>query len=505
MLTKGALRTRLLLLIAIVILINVLANVFYFRLDFTADKRYTLSKATNDILDDLEEPLTVKAYFSEGLSPSIDASRQNFIETLVEYSNRSGGMLNYEVINPNESEELERQAQESRIRPNPQPFREGDKIVTRNVYAGAEFLFGDETEILPVIPPGEPVEYALSSTIKKLSTTNKHRIGLVQGHGEATINSLTQAAAQLSVLYNVEPVNLMDTALVNAYKTLAIVAPTDSFNVLELQNLDRFLATGKGVYIAMNRVDADLSTGMGSEVSTGLEGWLASKGVQVNNAFITDANCGNVSVRQNQGFFNMSRQLPLPFLPSIQSFADHTISRGLESVILPFASSVTNLSSDSSTLFTPLLFTSNKSNEEAPPIMIDINRQWGDQDFPRKRISIGAAIEGASNGNPLKMVVYGDGDFAVNGEGRQQQRQPEDNISLMVNAIDWLSDDTGLNELRTKAITSRPIEKELTDSEKNVFKFANFLLPIFLIMIYGFFRYQMRRRKKMKWLEESYG
>ena len=94
------------------------------------------------------------------------------------------------------------------------------------------------------------------------------------------------------------------------------------------------------------------------------------------------------------------------------------------------------------------------------------------------------------------MVVFSDGDFAVNGEGQNAQQLSEDNVSLMSNAIDWLSDDTGLIELRTKGVSARPIDTSLEDSTKTLLKYLNFLLPIFLIIIYGVFRFQLKRKKR---------
>ena len=52
------------LLVAILLVINLLSNEFHLRFDLTDEKQYTLSPATLDILKGLEEPVTVKAYFS---------------------------------------------------------------------------------------------------------------------------------------------------------------------------------------------------------------------------------------------------------------------------------------------------------------------------------------------------------------------------------------------------------------------------------------------------------
>ncbi len=97
------------------------------------------------------------------------------------------------------------------------------------------------------------------------------------------------------------------------------------------------------------------------------------------------------------------------------------------------------------------------------------------------------------------MVVFSDGDFAIN--GREQRRQNEDNISLLVNSIDFLSDDTGLIDLRTKSVTTRPIE-ELSDAKRSTLKYVNFLLPMGLVILYGIFRSTQNRRIRMQRMEE---
>ena len=102
------------------------------------------------------------------------------------------------------------------------------------------------------------------------------------------------------------------------------------------------------------------------------------------------------------------------------------------------------------------------------------------------------------------MVVFGDGDFAVNGEGENQQQLQPDNVSLMVNSIDWLSDDTGLIELRTKGVTSRPLDAQLEDGTKLFLKYLNFLLPIILIVLYGIIRFNTKRKIRNKLMSVDY-
>lgn len=84
MLTKRKIQITILLVFAILILVNLLSTKLFFRLDFTEDKRYSLSDATENILENLNEPVTVTAYFSEDLPPDISKVRQDFRDLLVE-------------------------------------------------------------------------------------------------------------------------------------------------------------------------------------------------------------------------------------------------------------------------------------------------------------------------------------------------------------------------------------------------------------------------------------
>ena len=67
--TKKSFYTSVILIIGILLLVNFISSDYFVRIDLTENKRFTLSQATEDILEDLLEPVTVKAYFSENLPP----------------------------------------------------------------------------------------------------------------------------------------------------------------------------------------------------------------------------------------------------------------------------------------------------------------------------------------------------------------------------------------------------------------------------------------------------
>ncbi len=501
--TKKSLILYIVVITGILILLNILANRFFFRLDFTADNRYTLSEATKNILEELEDPVTVTAYFSEDLPPQIAQTKTDFKDLLIEYANKSKGNVLYEFINPNEKEELEQEAMQAGISPVVINVREKDQAVQKKAYLGAVVKYGDKSEAIPFMQQGAAMEYALSTSIKKLTVTDKPLIGFIQGHGEPTLSEFQQAMESLNVLYETEQVNLTDSTDLGKYKTICLIAPTDSIPPQHLAMLDQFLGNGGNLYMAINRVQGDLRQLYGKELTTGLESWLASKGLKVENNFVIDAQCSSVSVRQQQGMFTFNTQMTFPYLPLISNFADHPATKGLENVIFEFVSSM-NFTGDTTIRYQPLIFSSEKAGTQTCPVFFNIQKQWTEDDFPLSELTLAALLEGKMSGNTdSKMIVIGDGDFAVNGAGQEAHQRQPDNINLMVNSIDYLSDDTGLIDLRTKGVTSRPID-QIEGSTKTFLKYLNFLLPIILIIAFGVVNAQRNRIRRMKRMYEDY-
>ncbi len=506
MLTRKKIQTSILLVMGIIVLLNIIASKFFFRLDYTEDQRYSLSTATKNILSGLNDPITISAYFSEDLPPDIEKVRQDFRDILVEYASYTDGLIVYEFINPSETQESEIKAQQSGIQPIMINVRERDQMKQQRAYLGALIQMGERREVIPFIQPGAAMEYALSTNIKKLSVLDKPQIALLQGHGESGLSSIPQLNNQLSILYSLQTIEFSDTLGVPfQYKTLVVIAPKDTIPDLHFKYLDEFLSRGGRLLVALNTVDGDLSTGMGNKIFTGFEDWLKEKGIEIEQGFLIDASCSNVMVQQRQGFFVMNTPVRFPYLPLVTNFTIHPITEGLESVTFPFVSPIRLNAKDTSVVMIPIAVSSEKSGVQNPPLYFDVMKQWTAVDFNLSSIPVAAIIEGNIAGNTkTKMVVFSDGDFAVNGEGEQAQQLQEDNISLMANAIDWLSDDTGLIELRTKGVTSRPLDASLEDGTKSLLKYLNFLLPILLIIVYGVFRFQVKSKVRNELISTEY-
>ena len=136
--------TTLILTAVIVIIVNILSENYKFRLDLTERKEYTLSKATRDILNNLDKPVTVSVYFSKNLPSRIANVSGELKDLLIEYSDRSKGMVVYKFIDPNESDEMEKEAVQNGIHPIVINLREKDQVKQQKAFLGAVVSMGKE-------------------------------------------------------------------------------------------------------------------------------------------------------------------------------------------------------------------------------------------------------------------------------------------------------------------------------------------------------------------------
>ena len=500
---KSTIFIQIAIVFAILIVVNLISEGVYFRLDFTDDQRYTLSEATIGVLEDVDEVITAKAYFTEDLPPQLAYVRKDLRDQLIEYEDRSDGNVVFEFINPNESDELKQEALQNGIAPLSSNVVENDQRQQLQAFLGVVFKSGDRTEVIPVVQPGASLEYDLTTSIKKISIEDKPKVGLIQGYGEPTQAELQQLSQQLAVLYDVEPFNIKDTSTVPLYyRSLIWISPEDTISRQDFTKLDQYLNNGGNLFLAHANVEGNLQSGQLTQSNDiGITDWVRSKGIDIGSQFVIDAQCASVTFQQRSGYFTINSQVEFPYFPQLTNFEEHPITGGLEGILLPFASPLNLSIQDTSKRVTPLVYSSDLSGLRQPPVYIDIQKEWSESDFTNPGQIIAAAIEGIGQGG--KMVVVSNGSFIVNGSGQQMQQLNPDNISFASNAVDWLSDDTGLIALRTKGITSRPIES-VEDATRELLKYGNVFAPVLIILIYGVIRRSARSRKRQKWLQGNY-
>jgi len=473
----------------------IVSQKLFFRIDLTDDRRFTLSNATQVILSELKESVKIRAYFSKELPPDIARVKDEFIDFLVEYSKLSNGNITFEFINPNENKEAESEAQRAGIAPVIINVRERDQIKQQLAYLGAVVQFRDKQKVIPLIQNNSSIEYELSSAIKEISNSSKKKIAFLHGQRETNLTEIPQLLEQLNVLYDLDTISLHNKMEIpSQIKAIIIASPQDSIDKTIEEKLDAFISSGGRVLFALNKINGDFSSATGININFGLDKLLSKLNVRIEDKLIIDASCSSVMVRQQQGNFIMNTPINFPYIPIATKFADHPVASGVEAVVFPFISPIVILKKNPEFVVKPIVFSSEKSEEMKMPINFDITKNWNENDFTKSSLLIGVSIENTVS--RAKVVLFSDGDFFVNGVNQQSQQLQPDNINLVSNAIDWLCDDTGLIELRTKGVSTRPINSNLDETSKNFIKYSNFILPIFLIILFGFFRYRKNHRSR---------
>jgi hypothetical protein len=195
--------------------------------------------------------------------------------------------------------------------------------------------------------------------------------------------------------------------------------------------------------------------------------------------------------------------------------------KDLQGVVLFFASSVDTAGVSARGLTSEVLMRSSpRSGRLSGMFMFDPMTRFTEADFPEQGIPLAVSVSGpmrsAFAGKPVpsdtasgsappsaaprgmaadaRVILVGDGDFM-----RDQYLGNRDNLTLFANMVDFLADDAGLIGIRSKDISMPPLE-QVSDGAKRTIKYATLIVPPFLIVGYGLFRWRMRlaRRKALE-------
>jgi len=521
---------KLAIIIGIIVVINVIAKRVFTRVDLTKNKSYTLSPVSKDIVANLDDKILVKAYFSNNMPPPYNNLRRQVQDILDDYRSYSKGNLNYEFLNPTsegegEGNELDKEAQKYGIQPVQIQAMDDDKLEVKRAYLGLVFLYGGKQEVIPVVQSADNLEYEITNLIKKMNTVAKKKVGFVSGQGEVDFNKQTQIKTILGEQYDVTQVDLNITGTIDpAITTLIIMAPKNEFTESAKFKLDQFIMNGGSVAFLIDKITPNFQQQVviGNELNTKLDDLMNSYGIRINNDLIRDIQCSAVQVQSQIGF---PISVNYPFFPVITNIAkDNPAFKNIKSVVLTFSSSIDTIVARGKNLsITPLLVTSDKSGQVKDFFFLNLeqfqnlNKKAADTLFNQKGYTVGAVYNGryksfyegkemptdTSQGwvqysgarlsesvKDVKLIAIGDGDFA-----NEENKPPRENITFFVNMVDYLMDDVGLAEIRTKTSSEAPIE-ETSDETKKLLKYFNLIFPPGLVLLIGFYKWNQRKQRK---------
>ena len=474
-----------------ILLINVLSCLIFVRLDFTAAKRYSLSKVSQNTIRNATEPIIVDFYVTEDLPQDIKKLAKEFHYLLKEYQSLSNVPFTINTIYTN-THDKELKAAAAGIQPIFKEIREKDLEKIQKIYIGAIFRIGKKESGIPMITYNTPLEYEITRLLKQASDTLKPTIGFVRGHGEVIFNRIPQLTNELSNLTEISIIDLNSNVPLSKANVICIIDPKDTFSPYEIQQLEKYLEQGGRLFIALNHAIGQLAgdRNNGFINRTGIEDMLEKKGLKIKYDFVVDNNCGTIAINQQYGFIHFQSNVSFPYLPVITNFSKHTITYGLKSMLLPFASSITQVKTPSTYIYTPLAKTSAISGVQQAPVFFDLQKQWTQKDFNHPHNTVAALLTNDDNNSAIVTITNADfisDEIVTSGH--------TDNVNFAINSIEWLADHSGLIQLRNKFTTFSSLEPT-NNTTREFLKYLNFLLPIVIILIGAMVHFRHNRIKR---------
>ena len=470
------------------------------RLDLTEDKLYTLSPGMEQIVDELDDVLTIKLFESQDLPPQyalVARDVNDFLDELAATSENVVVVKRY----PKPAEEGDGASLEAQMLGVPQvqsEVRSRSELQLQNIFLGLAMTYADRKQILPFIEQIDGLEYRVASLANQMLTRERKTVGFLSGHGEMTLDTQLETIANaLQVNYRVAQVETEEGRELDlsGLDVLVVPRPASPMPPQHLEEIRDYIDAGGRAAFLLDPIvvfpDNQSGALLGIENTASMASFVRRYGVFVDSDLLLDFR--SYSTFPGSG-------LPYPYWMRVPVI-DDKIAGNAETVVLAWASSVGSTRSDIGTVeVIPLLETRSSAarmeltgGARAFNVSPDILPQAPQTEL-REQLA-GVAVTGqapaADAGTLFRMVVVGDADWIT--DTVLNQPDGPNNLLLFSNLVDWLAQEDALAEIRSKLITSRHL---LFDSQthQNLVQFGNVVgIPAFFALL-GIVRFLMRRR-----------
>jgi gliding-associated putative ABC transporter substrate-binding component GldG len=523
-------RNRAMVQVAVVAAVAVFANLLslkiFGRADLTSNKAYSVSESTRQVLRGLDDVVNVKVYFSQKLPPYMTTLTREVRDVIDEYRAYAGGNLVVDMKDPADDPATEQRVKALGIPQIQLNVITKDKSEVMPGYLGIAVLYGDKSEVIPVVDDASNLEYDLTSAIVKVTASEQKTIGFLSGHGEPDIyKDMEGARRSLERQYSVAAVVTAGGQEVPPDVNTLVVAGPGWIRAWDRYAIDQFLMRGGRILFMLDRVGITESSLEGSKLKTGLDSLLAHYGADVKADLVVDRSCGTATF--SAGFFSF--QVAYVLWPAVAKGGFDKVSpitNQLERVVLPWASSIDVEGAHAETVVLARSsqqswsetrnfnlnpqrnFTSPKEQTLEPRNLAVLMRGSFTSFFKDRPIPTAdtAFAEGASKPEPQttpqtpKIDVSPETQIIVVGNSRfirdEFLRQYPENQTFFLNAVDWLTLGESLIGIRSRVVSSRPI-KEIGERSKATIRFASTLgIPIAVVAFGLAWRYARTGKRR---------
>ncbi len=534
-------------IVGIVIFLNIICSRYFFRLDLTEDKHFSLSETSKVLLPKLNQKVYIEVFLDGELTPDYERLKRAIKEKLDELTIYSNGNIQYRFSNPNAIEDKKLKDQyaaqllQKGVEYRYERIENEGNVSEQLIFPSAilssgnkeipiMFLKGNKTEPLAeqLNQSVEVVEYQLMSALRKLENNATQFVGFVEGQDEFSAQEVADISATLSDFYNVDRVSLSMDSKLEKYGALIIARPITAFTEQEKFILDQYVVKGGSLLLLIDPLNLNVDSLLNGYTyalpyELNLNDLLFKWGIRCNPDIVQDLNSGLIQVATgNKG---QMQTVNWNFHPIIHQYGKHIIVKNLDAIISKYPATIDTVKAIG-IIKTPLLFTSANTKILEAPLKIDLNdtrKNIDPKNFQRGVFSIAYLLEGhfqsvfknrpspipnnpvASIGKRGRIIVCTDGDIIRNDIDKRTQRpiplgfDPAtqyqfSNKEFITNAIDYLMYHK-IVDIRNKEIALRPLDKIKVNEEKLGWQIFNLTFPPILLILFGIARYYWRKRK----------
>lgn len=558
-------KSRRIILYIVSLVVLVAAGLFFmftssafFRIDLTAEKRYSLSDATRSLLRGVDENLSVTIYLTGDLDANmlrLSRATEDMVHEMNSYMHRP---IILKRLDPNEIEsdeeryafyeKLERRG----LRGMSVSVRQrGGRMSEQIIFPWAEMCSAvDTVQVCLMQPSGnisgeeavnaavEDLEFQIVDAVRLLTMKQAKRIAFIEGHDELGEEYVYDAADALSRYFYVDRGTITsDASILDGYSAIVIAGPKKPFTEVEKFVVDQYIMRGGRVLWLVDGTimssemlsDSGNSPIIANDVK--LSDMLFRYGVRITPSVLEDMQCAYVPVNiARPGEEPRFEPIPWFFTPLLQTSPVHPITKSVGAVKADFASGIEIVGDTAGVRKTLLLATSNATHVSFAPNQINVGAAVEvepSEYFTSAYVPVAVALEGSFKSiydhrmPPLgvtydkietksvdtRMVVVADADVIRNDVEQHAEglmlvplgydrvtRHTHGNRDFIVNTMLYLTDDAGLMQLRNKKITLRLLNRAIVDANRTSIIVMAVILPIVFLALFATAYLLIRRR-----------
>lgn len=386
----------------------------------------------------------------------------------------------------------------------------------------------------------EGLEYEMIQTVAVITSDTIRKVAFLEGHGEYSEVEVADITLNLAKYFTIDRGVIGGMpGILDQYSALIIAGPSREFDEKDKFVIDQYIMNGGKVIWLLEEVNVNNDSLVYGETAAlyrplNIEDQLFRYGARINPVIIKDLDCMIIRLAvMTEGTRQQFVPVPWVYFPLLSPSPDHPITRNINKVKGEYVNFIDTVGLDAAIKKTVLLTTSRYTRSVSPPYIISLREAEetpDEREYNRSNLPVAVLLEGTfqsafrnrlpdqlygrtsspvrTESKETKMIVIADGDITRNEVRRtgnieapyplgQDKYTGEmfGNRDFIVNCLNYLIDDNGIMELRSRELKSRLIDKPRIKREKLKWQAVNVVFPVLFVILSGIAYSYFRKRK----------